>query len=81
MVSEQNKKVNLADKFTSKLETGLGLVKLSFIGLIGIVIVDYGLTAVGFKDAPTTGNEVWTLFAINTGLLIGWMLGNKSKKD
>ena len=81
MVSNQNKKVNLADKFTSKLETGLGLVKLSFIGLIGIVIVDYGLVATGYKAAPTTGNEVWTLFAVNTGLLIGWMLGNKSKKD
>ena len=81
MVSGQNKKVNLADRFTSKLETGLGLVKLSFIGLIGIVIVDYGLVATGYKAAPTTGNEVWTLFAVNTGLLIGWMLGKKEKGE
>jgi len=81
MVSNQNKKVNLADKFTSKLETGLGLVKLSFIGLIGIVIVDYGLVATGYKATPTTGNEVWTLFAVNTGLLIGWMLGKKEKGE
>ena len=78
---EQTTKVNLTDKFTSKLETGLGLVKLSFIGLIGIVVVDYGLVAVGVKASPTTGNEVWTLFAINTGLLIGWMLGRKEKGE
>lgn len=81
MVKDENKKVNLTDKFTSKLETGLGLVKLGFIGLTGIIIVDYGLVATGFKAAPTTGTEVWTLFAVNTGLLIGWMLGKKEKGE
>ena len=76
-MSQEIKKVNWKDKFTSKTEIALGLIASSFIVLTTIVGIDYGSVAIGFKDTATTGAELWTLYAANTGLLIGWLLGKK----
>ena len=81
MVTEENKKVNWYDKFTSKKEVALGLVTLSFGGLATVVLADQALLALALKTTSSVTPELWTLFIANTGILIGWLLGKKDKGE
>ena len=79
-MTEETKKVNILDKYTSKYETMLSLVTVGYIGATLLVILDGTLFILYPEKVPTVVDGILgTAWLTWTAGLFGWLFGKNGK--
>ena len=73
------KEVDLSDKKTSKLETGLGLAKYGYLALTVVLGIKWVTTFTGYIDNSEKGTELEMAWVAWTAGLLGWTIGKNIK--